>query len=480
MNAWLQYLAGTGFIPHGFCLLWRPDLLALHVTSDLVIALSYFSIPLAILSFVRRRRDLMAEHRRIAILFSVFILGCGLTHVFGIIVLWAPVYVIDGWVKAFTAIVSIVTAVALWPVLPRLLMIPSPSQLATANAQLQDEIAARRQALEALEAVRQGLEGEVRRRTEEVQALARRFEIATADSVVTVAEQDESLRYAWLHNPRPPLTASALGKTDEEALAPDSAAVLAPLKRQVLDTGRPVRSEVVLPVDGLDYHFDLKITPAPRSSGGPGLLVAAVDITEPKRAQAHLQVLMRELSHRAKNLLSLVEGVARQTAKAEALPKAFIDRFGSRLAALGGAYDLLISEDWRGVDLAALVDTQLAFILPEARDRIGVDGPALVVRPETGQYLALALHELATNATKYGALSGPAGRVEFRWQVERNGQDASRIELSWVEDWPGTTAPERSGFGRPLLETIVARAVNGEASLEFAPEGLRWTLRFST
>src|SRR5260221_8923752 len=194
MNAWYQYFAATGFIPHGYCLLWRPDILALHVTSDVVIALAYFSIPLAILSFVRRRTDLMAEHRRIAILFSVFILGCGLTHVFGVVVLWYPVYVIDGWVKAFTALASMVTAAALWPVLPRLLQIPSPSQLATANALLQDEIAARREALEALEAIRRGLEDEVRRRTQEVQSLARRVEIATADSVVAVAEQDEALR----------------------------------------------------------------------------------------------------------------------------------------------------------------------------------------------------------------------------------------------------------------------------------------------
>jgi two-component sensor histidine kinase len=253
--------------------------------------------------------------------------------------------------------------------------------------------------------------------------------------------------------------------------------VLTPLKRQVLETGQPLRSEVVLPAEGLDYHYDVKITPA-ASAGGPGLLIAAVDITETKRAQAHLQVLMRELSHRAKNLLSLVEGIARQTAKAEALPKAFIDRFAARMSALGGAYDLLIGEDWRGVDLAALAKDQLAFILPDARDRIAIDGPTLVVRPEVGQYLALALHELATNAAKYGALSGPGGRVELRWTVTPAGK-ASRVELTWVEHWPGVAPAERSGFGRPLLESIVARAVSGEAKLEFAPEGLRWTLSFS-
>jgi len=111
----------SGFLPHGVCLLWRPDLLALHAVSDTVIAGSYFSIPLAILAFVRQRTDLAPEHKRIAILFSVFILGCGMAHVFGVAVLWRPLYLSDGLVKAFTAAASVVTAIVLWPVLPRLL-----------------------------------------------------------------------------------------------------------------------------------------------------------------------------------------------------------------------------------------------------------------------------------------------------------------------------------------------------------------------
>ena len=88
------YFSSAGFIPHGYCLLWRPDVLAMHVISDAIIALSYFSIPLAIAAFVHRRQDLLAEHKRVAILFGVFILGCGMTHVLGIVVLWQPMYVI--------------------------------------------------------------------------------------------------------------------------------------------------------------------------------------------------------------------------------------------------------------------------------------------------------------------------------------------------------------------------------------------------
>jgi two-component sensor histidine kinase len=354
-----------------------------------------------------------------------------------------------------------------------LLAIPSPSQLAEANAQL-------RKALEDLEAVRQGLEAEVRRRTEEVQALARRFEIATDGSVITVCEQDAELRYTWLHNPRPPLTAEAVGRTDAEVLAPQAAAALAERKARVLATGEPSRGEVSLPVAGENFSFEVKITPARVAGGGDGLLVAAVDITQQKREQAHLQVIMRELAHRAKNLLSLVAGVARQTARAEAVPEGFVDRFTARLAALGGAYDLLIGQDWRGVELGALVKAQLDFILPDARERVAVEGPAVVVRPEVGQYLALALHELATNAVKYGPLRAADGGLSVRWRLaEGEAQGGSMVEFEWSEHGTEFGDTGRKGFGRSLLERIVPRALGAAAGLDLSPPGARWRIVFA-
>ena len=477
MHSLLAYFNDPRFIPHGFCLLWRPDVLALQVISDGLIAGAYFSIPLAILWFVRRRRDLVLEHRRIAILFSVFILGCGLTHVLGIVVLWRPLYVIDGWVKAFTALVSIITAAALWPMLPRLLEIPSPGQLARANALLQDEVSARRLALDELEAIRSNLETEILRRTAEMQALARRFEIATADSVVTVTEQDQDLRYTWTYNSRRGL--NIVGLTDEEALGPAAAAVLTPLKRLVLQTGEPLRTKAVVPIAGVDYHYQMQITPTRVPDAGPGLLITAIDVSEQEQQKEHLQVIMRELAHRAKNLLSLVEGIARQTAKAEGLPPAFIQRFAKRLSALGAAHDLLITQDWRGLDLAELVAKQLAHALPDAPDRISIAGPKLIVRPEVGQYLALALHELATNATKYGVFSRAGGCLDIRWRVLENADGPGVVEMIWTEDGSATTEPGRSGFGRQLLQTIVPRALGGEASLDFMPSGVRWRTLFA-
>jgi signal transduction histidine kinase len=134
--------------PHGFCLAWDPGLLGLHVTSDAVIALSYYSIPLALGYFVLRRRDLAFSW--VFLLFAVFILACGTTHVMDIWTLWYPDYLTQGFVKAVTAVASVLTACLLWPLIPKALMLPSPAVLRQANEQLTAEIRNREMAVMAL------------------------------------------------------------------------------------------------------------------------------------------------------------------------------------------------------------------------------------------------------------------------------------------------------------------------------------------
>ena len=129
MWAFLERLLDSSmFSPHGICLLWEPELIWLHVTTDAVIAVSYFSIPVALSIFVSKRRDV--DFGWIFWAFAIFIMACGFTHVLAIVTLWVPVYGIEGIIKALTAAASIVTAAMLWPLLPKLLALPSPSQLA--------------------------------------------------------------------------------------------------------------------------------------------------------------------------------------------------------------------------------------------------------------------------------------------------------------------------------------------------------------
>ena len=206
-----SFLAGLfsqqNFIPHGFCLAWEPGLLGLHVISDSVIAIAYYSIPFALLYFISRRRDL--AFRGLFALSGAFILACGTTHILGVVTLWYPAYWLDGIIKLFTAAVSIFTAAAVWWAMPKALALPSMAQLEDANRRLQHEIGERQRAEAALRnlnaeleqrvAARTGeLEAEVaqRRHTEEIlRASELRWRSMFETSAVGIALTDENRRF---------------------------------------------------------------------------------------------------------------------------------------------------------------------------------------------------------------------------------------------------------------------------------------------
>lgn len=167
MSSIVEYLFGTGgFAPHGYCLSWRDDLVALHVGSDAAIAMAYFSIPFALLVFMRRRADL--QYKWVLGLFAAFILLCGLTHLGGLVTLWAPYYGLEGMIKLATAAVSVATAVICWPLIPRLLAIPGPTQLRALNADLRTEVARHGETMAELRRARDDLEARVAERTTEL------------------------------------------------------------------------------------------------------------------------------------------------------------------------------------------------------------------------------------------------------------------------------------------------------------------------
>jgi len=158
MNDVIRHI-NTLLLPHGYCFAWDPALVWLHVVSDTLIALAYFSIPVALWVFVRRRKDV--HFSWMFVMFGMFIMACGLTHLMGVWTIWQPDYWIDGAVKAYTAIVSLATAVLLWPLIPRALALPSPSDLERANAELQSEINLRRTAEKELRIANDALRDQV-------------------------------------------------------------------------------------------------------------------------------------------------------------------------------------------------------------------------------------------------------------------------------------------------------------------------------
>jgi hypothetical protein len=159
-------LSWKDFMPHGHCYLWRADIVWLHAVSDTVIAAAYYSIPCALVYFVAKRKDLVFSW--IFIMFGIFILACGTTHVMDVWTLWQPVYRLDGLIRAFTACVSLLTAFMLWPLIPKALTIPSHTQLRSANENLAKEVEQRRHAEESMRMAHSDLELRVHQRTQEL------------------------------------------------------------------------------------------------------------------------------------------------------------------------------------------------------------------------------------------------------------------------------------------------------------------------
>jgi PAS domain S-box-containing protein len=196
----------------------------------------------------------------------------------------------------------------------------------------------------------------------------------------------------------------------------------------------------------------------------------AHDITERKERVQREQLLMREIGHRAKNMLSVVTAIARQTATQN--PEDFVERFAERLQALAANQDLLIRNEWRGVDIKDLIRTQLAPFDHLIGSRIAVYGRELRLNAAGAQAVGLALHELATNAGKYGALSSDSGHLDVGW-----GTDGRTFNISWTErEGPRVCPPKQRGFGTTVMKAMAEGGVDGVVELDYAPSGLTWRL----
>lgn len=476
----LQWLFGTAkFVPHGFCLLWRPDLVAIHVVSDSLIALSYFAIPGVIWWFVHRRTDLEPEHRRIARLFVAFITACGLTHVVAVITLWEPYYGIQALVKAWTAIVSVTTACALPFLAPKLLKIPSPKALQAANEQLTAEIAAHQKTLIALESAQARLQQQVADRDEDLRTVNRRFQTALRGSPVTLYEQDQSLRYTWVFNSPFADDPDLPGRTERDFTDAHSAEALQALKQEALNAGELREGEVQVALNrtGPAEWFAVRVQPFTLRDGSPGLIGSSTNIDAMKQQENHLRLVMRELNHRSKNLLTIVQSIARQTAVGLDIPAAFLERLGDRLKALASAHDVLVQGSWRGARVRAVVESQLSHQFQAGAARIRLSGEDFELPPEMAHYVGLAVHELGANAAKYGALSTEQGDVAVSWALAKDAAGRSRLRLDWREaGGPPVKRPQTRGFGRSILEVLTPRALGGEAVLDFGEDGVSWTL----
>ncbi|WP_169747450.1 sensor histidine kinase [Belnapia moabensis] len=316
----------------------------------------------------------------------------------------------------------------------------------------------------------------------ESEARFRDFAEATADVLWVVDAETRRLEYlspafeAVWGVPRAEVM-DDLGRWAEMLHPEDRARVLEAFPTTL--TGGRVDTEyrIVRPADGqVRWVRDLGFPV--RDAKGRVRRVAGLarDVTARKEAEAAQRLLLRELNHRVKNTLASVQSIAAQTARGSEAAD-FRTAFQARLAALAAAHDLLTRQAWQGVPLAEVVHRTLA---PHAgreagADRVSAKGPGVWLRPEAAIALHLALHELATNAAKYGALSAPGGRVEVMWRTTSPGD---LLEVHWRErGGPPVRPPARRGFGSRLLERGLALQFGAKAELSFASEGVEYRLR---
>lgn len=249
------------------------------------------------------------------------------------------------------------------------------------------------------------------------------------------------------------------------------------LFRHTLATGEPYHSPSTIERrhDSKEVEsYDWKIERITMPDGRLGAVCNFYDLSERQRYDEHIRYLMREVNHRSKNLLTIVMSMARQTARASQ-PAEFVARFSQRLQALSASQDLIVQGNWGGVSVRELVQSQLKHFSDEIRaNRIKIEGPEFILTPTAAQGIGMALHELSTNALKYGSLSGPAGTVLIDWNTI---EDGTTFRMGWREqDGPPVAPPETSGFGRTVIERMAAISVGGKVELHYAPAGVQWAL----
>ena len=226
--------------------------------------------------------------------------------------------------------------------------------------------------------------------------------------------------------------------------------------------------------DGTTCPVDIMLNPL-KHLAEPMVLAVVRDMTERRAAEEQMRLLMRETNHRAKNILSVVQAIAHQTEASSC--QEFVAKFDERIQSLRASHDLLVKSEWRNVPLAELVRDQLAHFGALLDSRIILRGSDLRITAKAAQAIGMAIHELATNAGKYGALSNDVGHVDIAWCLEPSDADGYRFTMEWSESGgPIVVPPTRRGFGWNVLCELTKMSLGADVTLEYAPIGVVWRL----
>ncbi|MFZ5779219.1 MAG: sensor histidine kinase [Pseudomonadota bacterium] len=301
-----------------------------------------------------------------------------------------------------------------------------------------------------------------------------RLDVALRAADIVVYAQDRERRLTWISRAG---ATDLIGSRGEETLPSEMAVDARMLEERALATGEAQQGEVRHGRGESTRYFRLHVEPVRDSAGAvSGLLGVSMEITALKQSEGRNAFLVRELTHRSKNLLMVVQAIATETARGASGAEDFGRRFAWRLQALARLQDLTVSGVTGEVSLEALARSQLEPFIEPSGGRLRMDGPAVTLTSEAANNLGMALHELATNATKYGALSNETGYIELKWSIGGAAGDP-RFRMAWREcGGPSVVPPRRRGFGGKLLGGLTGSALGAVTTLDYPQTGVVWSI----
>ncbi|MBT1157506.1 sensor histidine kinase [Aminobacter anthyllidis] len=304
---------------------------------------------------------------------------------------------------------------------------------------------------------------------------------ASRNAGIAVLYQDHTLHTVWSHNLQPPWAGALEEQTGEGGFLPEQQADrLVAAKKNVLATGNSDGLEVSIADNSAGMRwFDVCID-ADRSPGGQvqGVVVTVIETTEQKRREQTLKALLREVSHRSKNLLAIIQSIASQTGHYSGSIDIFLERFRGRLQSLASSQDLVTSSNWRGAGFRELVVGQVKRYSNDTEHAVRILGEDPYLNPNAALHIGLAVHELAVNSVSYGALSRVDGHVEVTASKIKGPDGEEQIALHWSEiiDPVADASMRKKRFGSVALERVVPAALNGNAELEIGVDKLQYRL----
>lgn len=310
--------------------------------------------------------------------------------------------------------------------------------------------------------------------------LGRNLIRALSHTGITVIYQDRDLRVVWAQNvPTDWAEGEITGMSDRDFLPAAELDRVISLKREVIADGRPRRLEMRQSVDAGSRWYDVWVD-ADRDAEGEwaGVVMTLVETTEHKQREQTLRTLLREVSHRSKNLLAVIQSIATQTGRYSGAIDVFLERFRGRLQSLASSQDIVTSTNWSGARLSKLIEEQAGRYCDDPIYSIRLEGGDPYLTPNAALHIGLALHELIVNSMSHGALSRPNGYVDLSVRLSTNTADGAKaFILQWREKTQLRDSAIAKRFGSVALERVVPASLDGEATLEIGNDRVEYRLR---